>query len=126
MNPMFFIIQGVSMTRKKRDNWRELTRDCERSGVTAFEWCKANSIPYSTCRMWLKRLHGEKAPAENEQQGLSLWGKVETGREPVHTVEAFPVYMSAGIKLSYGMWGIEVGAGFDPALLKQIMRVVEA
>ena len=114
------------MIRKKRDNWRELAKACEESGTTAFAWCKANSIPYSTCRMWFKRLHDEKAPEENEHQGLSLWGKVETGREPAPTVEAFPVYMSAGIKLSCGIWGIEVGAGFDPALLKQIMRVVEA
>jgi len=114
------------MEKKKRYNWRELAHDCAESGVNVSVWCKANNIPYSTCRNWLKRLKDEGFFPADTGHGLSVWGKVEVKQ----TIEAVPLTLApvaaTAIRLSYGLWSIEVNQGFDPVLVKQMMRVVEA
>ena len=108
--------------KKRRDNWRELAQACETSGMTIYGWCKSNNIPYTTCRKWLERLREEQFNPKGTQQELSIWGKVEMNQSlELLSATSEP----APMKLNYGMWGIEISHGFDPVLLKQIIKVVE-
>jgi len=113
------------MEKKIRTNWRELAIACTESGLTVFGWCKENKIPYSTCRQWLKRLRDESGGVESGPRELSVWGKVEINQSdaspPAPYLQSFP----AGIRLSYGLWGVQVNRDFDPELLSRVMKVVE-
>ena len=113
------------MRGTKRDNWRELAQACEDSGMSVWYWCKANKIPYSTCRNWFIRLGQEKQLSEPTPQELSVWGKVEINQVTETVYDAQAYCGTAGIKLTCGNWGMEINRGFDQMLLKQIMQVVE-
>ena len=110
------------------ENWRELAKNCMESGMTVHGWCKANSIPFTTCRQWLARLKKVNQTLKNSSldNELNVWGKVElesaSQNAGVHCQHIF----RSPIKLSYGDLGIEINEGFDPLLLSRIIKVVES
>lgn len=116
------------MTKQKKakyENWRELARDCQESGMPVNRWSKLNRIPATTCRQWLIKLKKERL-SQNEKQDteLKIWGKVDleqSGRAPSPAPDPFP----SSIRLSYHDWNIEVKESFNPILLSQIIKVVD-
>ena len=111
------------MRGKIRSDWRELARSCIESGMTVYAWCKANGVPYTTCKKWIARLGEEKSAVP--AAGSVVWGRVETSEQAdIALKNRFPVDGPA-IKLNFGEWSIELKQGFDPVLLKQVMKVVE-
>ena len=112
----------------KYENWRELAKSCQDSGMSVHGWCKANNIPFTTCRQWLARIKKEEAQPESKvhSSDVSIWGKVDFPQtnHPGTPLTYQPGYSSA-IKLNYHGWHIEISADFDPLLLSRIMKVVE-
>ena len=113
------------MRGTKWENWRELAQACEESGMSVWNWCKKNKIPYTSCRNWFVRLQQENRFSEPQPQELSVWGKVEINQQTEPGYDKQTYFSAAGIKLTYGNWGMEINCGFDQMLLKQIMQVVE-
>lgn len=110
----------------KYENWRELARSCQESGMSVNGWSKRNNIPTTTCRQWLVRLEKEERALKNTDHGaeLSVWGKVGLEQSgPAHALDSdlFP----SSIQLSYHDWNIEVKGNFDPILLSQVIKVVD-
>jgi hypothetical protein len=109
----------------KYENWRELARDCQESGMSVNGWSKKNNIPTTTCRQWLERLKKEEQALQNAVCGseLNIWGKVDL--EPsARAAVPDPDLFSSSVQLSYHDWNIEVKGIFDPILLSQIIKVV--
>ena len=109
----------------KYENWRELAKNCLESGKSVHGWCKANNIPFTTCRQWLARLKKENQTLQNPSSDneLSVWGKFDleqSERAPSPDSDLFP----SSIRVSYHDWNIEVKEHFDPILLSQIIKVV--
>ena len=110
----------------KYENWRELARDCQESGMSVNGWSKEHNIPTTTCRQWLERLKKEEKALQNAACGteLNIWGKVGL-EQPAGAVAPDPELFSSSVRLSYHDWIIEVKESFDPILLSQIIKVVE-
>jgi hypothetical protein len=94
--------------------------------MSAKSWCKANNISYSTYRNWVSSLGKEESLHERTHSEPTEWYKVEVRRPSESCFEAFPYDTDASIKLSYGEWSLELKQGFEPTLLIQIMKAVEA
>ena len=111
----------------KYENWRDLAKACLESGMSVNGWSKRNSIPTTTCRQWLIKLKKEEQTLRNTDHDteLRVWGKVDLEQsEP--TVSTGHDLLPSSIRLSYHNWNIEVRESFDPILLSQIIKVVDA
>lgn len=94
----------------KREH-QELVAECRASGMTAKSWCQAKGISYRQYVAWATKVNrGEKREPQQ-------WAEVTVLKEERATSE---------IRLNYGKWTICVGTGFSPALLADILRVVDA
>ena len=110
----------------KYENWRELARSCQESGMSVNGWSKKNNIPTTTCRQWLVRLKKEEQALQNTDHDteLRVWGKVDL-EQSERTASPDPGLFRSAIRLSYHDWNIEVKESFDPILLSQIIKVVD-
>lgn len=110
----------------KYENWRELAKSCQESGMSVNGWSKRNNIPTTTCRQWLLRLKKEAQALQNVDHGteLRVWGKVDLEQSEGISVPDTCV-PSALIRLSYHDWNIEVMESFDPIMLSKIIKVVD-
>jgi len=98
----------VTMTRAEREvMWSERIAAQAASGLSGRMWCEREDISYWSFIQWRRRL-GEELAEER----------------PLRLVRVLPVEadMSA-VRIRIGAALIEVGAGFDPGVLR---RVVEA
>lgn len=110
----------------KYENWRELARNCQESGMSVNGWSKRNNIPTTTCRQWLMRLKKEEQALQNTgyDTELRVWGKVDP-KQSERMVSTGHDRLPSSIRLSYHDWSIEVKESFDPILLSQIIKVVD-
>ncbi len=110
----------------KYENWRELARSCQESGMSVNGWSKRNNIPTTTCRQWLVRLKKEDQALQNADHGteLRVWGKVDL-KQSGGTASPDLGLLPSSIRLSYHDWNIEVKENFNPILLSQIIKVVD-
>ncbi|ACV62310.1 hypothetical protein Dtox_1439 [Desulfofarcimen acetoxidans DSM 771] len=87
-----------------------LVVECRASGMTAKAWCQAKDIEYSQYLNWARRVNREK------QHALQQWANVTIEKEKC---------IQGEIRLSCGKWTICVESGFSPALLADVLRVVD-
>ena len=109
----------------KYENWRDLARSCQESGLSVNGWSKKNNIPTTTCRQWLVRLKKEEQTLQSSEHDIELrvWGKVDL--EQSGRTSTSHDLLPSSIRLSYHDWSIEVKESFDPILLSQIIKVVD-
>lgn len=94
---------------EKRE-WSALVAECRASGKTAKKWCEERGIHYRRYVTWATKLNRE------EQQSPQQWADVTFAKDEQNTDE---------IKLRCGKWVICVGHGFSPALLAEVLKVVD-
>ncbi|MHB1406847.1 MAG: IS66 family insertion sequence element accessory protein TnpA [Desulfitobacteriaceae bacterium] len=87
-----------------------LVAECRTSGMTAKAWCEAKGIEYQRYVTWATKVNRE------EQQEPQQWAEFTMKNQEHDTSE---------IRLNCGKWTICVEAGFSPALLADILRVVD-
>lgn len=87
-----------------------LVAECRASGMTAKAWCEAKDINYRRYLTWATKVNREK------QHGSQQWAEVMINKEK---------YMPGEIRLNCGKWTICVESGFSPALLADVLRVVD-
>jgi len=89
-----------------------LVVECRASGMTAKAWCEAKGIEYPRYVYWATKLNKEDLHKPQPQQ----WANVTMTKEEYSTSE---------IRLCCGKWTICVETGFNPALLSDVLRVVD-
>jgi hypothetical protein len=89
----------------------ELVKECRASGMSAKAWCESKGIKYRQYIDWATKLNREGSQLQSQQ-----WAEVTLVKEERGTGE---------IRLSCGKWTICVGSGFSPALLADVLRVVD-
>jgi hypothetical protein len=96
------------MTRAEREEmWSERVAAQAASGLSGRAWCVREDVSYWSFSQWRRRLGGETS-----------------GERPLRLVRVWPAEADAAtVRIRIGGALIEVGAGFDPGLLR---RVVEA
>lgn len=89
-----------------------LVAECRASGMTAKAWCEQKGIKYSRYCSWATALN-RKRQQDKQQQ----WADVTVAKaEHAHSE----------IKLNCGKLTISVEPGFNPTLLADILKVVNA
>jgi hypothetical protein len=96
------------MTKAER---MELVKECRTSGMKATAWCEAKGIQYRQYIAWATELNREGKQIQTQQ-----WASVTLAKEESVTNE---------IKLNCGKWTIYVGTGFSPALLADVLKVID-
>lgn len=92
-----------------KQEMQALVAECRASGMTAKAWCEAKGIKYSSYVSWASKVNRE------EQHKPRKWADVTMVKEERDWSE---------IRLNCGKWTICVEPGFSPALLAEILKVV--
>jgi len=97
----------------KREQQDALVLECRASGMTAKAWCEAKGIKYHRYLTWATKLNreGQHVPQQ--------WADVTVVTEDHRST-------SEKIKLHCGRWTICVETGFSPALLSDVLKVVDS
>ncbi|MBN2982663.1 IS66 family insertion sequence element accessory protein TnpA [Cohnella algarum] len=94
--------------------WEERIAAFRSSGEKAARWCKANQVDRRGLYTWMKRLSGSSPAAVKS----ATFVKAHITPEP----EATP---SACLRIRIGAAVIEVDAGFNPTLLRDVVQALE-
>lgn len=86
------------------------------SGEKATRWCTANQVNRRQLYNWMKRLSGSSAASTAAQSTTFLSVKIAPEAEPEER---------ASLRIRLGGAVIEVDAGFNPALLRDVVRALE-
>lgn len=93
------------------EQWREQIEDFAISGMTAQEWSNFNAVPLNQLQYWKRRLK----VLDKAQPTATTW----TALEIEHPAPS-------SITLRIGGASIDLNAGFDPRLLREVVRALEA
>ena len=100
------------MTRSElAEHWREQIEDFATSGMTAQEWSNYNRIPLNQLQYWKRRLKELDKP----QSTPTIWTALEIAQQ-----------LPSTITLRVGSASIDLNSGFDPNLLREVVRALEA
>jgi hypothetical protein len=96
----------------KIEEKQALVAECRASGMTAKEWCELKGIKYSRYYSWATTVNRESKQVEPQQ-----WADVTMTTEE---------HSKGAIKLHCGNLTISVEPGFNPTLLADILKIVNA
>ena len=100
----------MAVTKQERERyWGELQDRQAASGLSARAWCARETVSYATFMYWRRRLGRMEAV-----EPLTL----------IRVTEGEAV--DDGLRLSVGSVRIEVKAGFDAGLLRQVVEALAA
>jgi hypothetical protein len=99
---------------EKRHRWQQHIDALKASGKTRKEYCKANQINSSTLDYWCRKLNPN--PKKKRQRKERGWIPLRI-REDGSASE---------LDLRVGRVSIAVKPGFDPSLLKELLRAIGA
>jgi len=96
----------------KLEEKQAFVTECRASGMTAKEWCELKGIKYTRYLTWATTVNRASQHAEPQQ-----WADVTIAKEG---------YAKGEIRLNCGKLTIHVEPGFNPTLLADILKVVNA
>jgi len=103
------------MTQAERQKeWERRINQYRESGKSVREWCAENNVSAERLWYWLRKYKTNKdTPLNKSNQWL-----------PVEVCEHTPIEQNNSLMIRVGEALIEVKAGFDPALLCQVVRAL--
>jgi len=105
------------MEAKKTDEqWRKQIGEYRASGMTLKAWCAKQGIAFSQMKYWIRKL---KLSTRQRSTSPTTWITVAPSSEA-----ALPEHAPLVIRI--GGASIDVRPGFDPVLLTQVARALEA
>ncbi|WP_139787254.1 IS66 family insertion sequence element accessory protein TnpA [Cohnella massiliensis] len=87
------------------------------SGEKATRWCEANQVNRRQLYTWMKRL--SDSPTDTTAAKPTAFVKARITSEPEANLSACPLRVRVGAAV------IEVDAGFNPALLRDVSQALE-
>lgn len=106
------------MTREDlAELWKARIHDFRTSSESATAWCKRHQVSRAQLYHWLRKLNqaGQPAPAAARPNWVAL-----TVKEPAPGETAPPIVVRVGAIT------VEVRDGFDPGVLAEVLRTVQA
>jgi hypothetical protein len=101
----------MEVFRMNKQERQAIVAECRTSGMTAKAWCETKGIDYRRYVDWATKINKEEQPEPQQ------WAAVTMTKDEPATDE---------IRLNCGKWIICVRTGFSPALLADVLRVVDA
>ena len=96
--------------------WHKRLATFARSGMTIQKWCDQNSTTVRQFGYWRQRLAGQR----DSETPLQQWAAVEIA-EPSSTPT-----VPGGVTVRVAGASIELQPGFDPAMLRAVVRALAA
>jgi len=100
-----------------RKKWEARIAAFRSSGEKATRWCNANHVDRRQLYAWMKRIDGATAPFA--ASSATNWLNVSVAPEEESTEPAC-------LSVKVGSATIEVHAGFEPALLRDVVQTLQA
>ncbi len=106
------------MTRdERRLMWQERVDQYRSSGMSVAAWCRENEVPVQQMHYWLRKFRSEETDAvEDDIQWIQLGGWDR--QAALRTIE------DSAVRIHIGRAMVEVRPGFDPALLRGVVKVL--
>lgn len=95
------------------EQWKQRILDYQESGLTMKAWCTARDIPFHQLKYWTRKL----SMGRRKRQPTS-WVTV--------TPTPGPSSQESTLVVRMGGASIDIRPGFDPSLLSQVVRALEA
>src|ERR1019366_7130706 len=106
----------VVRRRRSRQEIEQVVAEYESSGLSRIDFCRERGVALSTLGRYRSRLGRQAVAGSNALLAVEGWGRVPA---PIAaTGSALAVVLRSGRR-------IEVGRGFDPGALEQLVRVLE-
>lgn len=103
--------------RRTRAEVEQLAAEFEASGLSQAEFCRNHELPLST----LSRYRNRRV-RQGETAGVTRWVAVEVAGPDQRKSSTG----GSGLAVEWARgWRIEIGRGFDPVTLAQLLRVLE-
>ena len=99
---------------EKRNHWQQHVDALKSSGLTRREYCEKNQVSPSTLDYWCRKLNSD--PGKMKKKNVTAWIPLQIG-DGGH---------ASTIDLQIGRITIAVRSGFDPTLLKELLRTLGA
>jgi hypothetical protein len=103
---------------KRSKQWHARVADFKSSGQTMKGWCEAQGLTIHQLKYWLRKT-SQSAPKDPTPLE-SRWLPLSVSRSADKKLESAPLVIRVG------QTAIEVRAGFDVTLLRQVVRTLEA
>jgi len=100
-----------------RASWEKRISEQESSGLSRMAWCAQEGISYHKYRYWRERLVGKQPVKATTEQAIPTWLKLSPASK-------LPVPASDGLVVRIGEATLELQRGFDPELLREIVRAL--
>jgi len=107
-------------TNEKQAAWEKRITEQKASGLSRMDWCARQGIKYTTYRYWLEQIGKRTEKNPNVPAVVSAtptW--LELAPAP-----AAPILTSDGLVVRIGEATLELQRGFDPELLREIVRAL--
>ena len=95
------------------EQWKQRILDYQESGLTMKAWCTVKNIPFHQMKYWIRKLSLSK-----RKRQTTSWVTVTPTPDPSPENPTLIVHI--------GGVTIDIRPGFDPSLLSQVVRVLEA
>ena len=95
--------------------WRRRFDEQRASGLSVVAWCREQGVEKNTFYGWRKRLSVSPAVSAPQFIAVAMDCPVES-----------PTPVSASLTLRIGRVAVEVASGFDPALLADVLNILES
>lgn len=95
--------------------WRRRLDDQRSSGLSVVAWCREHGIEKNTFYGWRKRLW--ESPAASAPQFIAV---------AIDRLVEAPAPAPSSLTLHIGRVAVEVASGFDPALLSDVLSILES
>jgi hypothetical protein len=101
-------------TNKQHEQWKQRIHDYQESGLTMKAWCNSKNISFHQMKYWIRNLSLSK----RKRNKTSSWVTVSSVPDPSPEGPTLTVHVGGAT--------IEIRTGFDPSLLGQVVRALEA
>ncbi|UOE95078.1 IS66 family insertion sequence element accessory protein TnpB [Alkalihalobacillus sp. LMS39] len=94
--------------------WKQLITELRTSGQTQKDWCKANNVSIHNLKYWIKKVEGSH---KKDSGTKPKW-------VPIRIEEPPPKVVNDTIQVKVGQATIDVKPGFDPDLLRDVVKAL--
>jgi hypothetical protein len=102
----------MAKMQERRSLWEERVAAYKSSGQSVREWSEANGVKPGRMWYWLRRLR-----TENQEEQPTSWLQAVVSCGTVSGEQA-------GLVVRVGKLGVEVRPGFDPQLLRTVVKTL--
>ncbi|MCU6791551.1 IS66 family insertion sequence element accessory protein TnpB [Paenibacillus sp. WQ 127069] len=102
--------------QQRLQEWMARITDFKSSGLTMSAWCQAHGRTIHQLKYWLRKMNEPSSSTSSPSKWVPL---------AIHSPSEEFISSSSSLTVRVGHVGIEVQAGFNPNLLREIVKALD-